>query len=507
MKKLEKALVFVFFFFLCPPFLSAQSPEPAAVHLTILHVNDVHGHILPYTDKTISEKIPVSGGAYLAKMVEQERAANPEGTLLLSAGDMFQGTPISNLFNGQSVIELMNYLHFDAMAVGNHEFDWGRDILDKMRSLADFPFVSSNIVDAQGKGLNGVKPYIFLTRKDVKIAVIGLTTQETANSTKPAYVSGLTFLDPVNLLPGIIKEVKEQGANLVLVLSHCGLDADKRLAEKVSGIDLIVGGHSHTAVTTPVKVHETLIVQAGSYGLYLGVLQLGFDPSTHRITTYTGADELKTVVAGPDTPLDERAAGIIARYNDQIKVEFAQVVGETSVDLVRKYNEESNIGNLVADAMREVTKADMAFQNGGGIRADLPAGKITLEDVFTLLPFDNSLVVMDLTGSQILQILKQNMTTDRKILQVSGIRVQYNPSAPTEAEQVKADFKEKPLDPEKAYRVVTNDFLAAGGDRFTGFQEGGNVVYDDTVRDAFVSYLKKHSPTCPKIENRITFVK
>lgn len=507
MKKPLRTSVLTFFFFLCSLLLFAYGQGYAAVHLTVLHVNDVHGHLLPYTDKTISETVPVSGAAYLAKMIENERAGNPDGTLLLSAGDMFQGTPLSNLFHGQPVIEIMNYLQFDAMAVGNHEFDWGTDVLRKLRSSANFPFVSSNVADTQGNSLEGVKPYVLLTRKDLKIAVIGLTTLDTPYSTKPSNVSDLTFADPVKILPGIIKEAKEQGARLVLVLSHMGLDADKSLAEKVSGIDVIVGGHSHTAVKDTVRVHETIIVQAGSYGIYLGVLQLDFDPSTGKITEHTEVNELKTVFAGPDNPFDAKAVGIIATYNDRIKAELEIVVGEASVDLVRQSKEESNIGNLIADAMLEVTKADVAFQNGGGIRADLSAGKISMEDVFTLLPFDNSLIVMDLTGSHILQILKENITSDKKILQVSGLSVRYDLNAPANAGLVEAGIAGKPIDPLKIYRVATNDFLAAGGDHFAVFTEGTNVVYDDTVRDAFVAYLRKHSPVSPKIENRITFAR
>jgi 2',3'-cyclic-nucleotide 2'-phosphodiesterase (5'-nucleotidase family) len=507
MKKLKEALVLVLLLSFCSPHLFAQDQAQQPIHLTVLHVNDLHGHILPYIDKSISEEIPVSGAAYLAKMIEAKRIVNPDGNLLLSAGDMFQGTPISNLFHGQSIMDIMNHLRFDAMAIGNHEFDWGREILDKLRSSASFPFLSSNIVDKQGGILAGAKPYTLLTRKNLKIAVIGITTPETAYGTKPANVSDLTFLDPVTILPGVIREVKSLGADLVLVLSHLGLDEDKSLARNVSGIDIIVGGHSHTAVIDPVKIDRTIIVQAGCYGLYLGVLQLDVDPSTRRIIDYTSANELKPVFAGPESPFDEKTASIVAAYNDQIKAEFARVVGETSVDLMRNPTEESNIGNLIADAMKEATKADVAFQNGGGIRADMAAGKITMEEVFTMLPFDNALVVMDLSGGQILQILEQNSTTDRKILQVSGLKVQYDLSAPDEAERVKASVDGKPIDPGKSYRVVTNDFLAAGGDRFSAFQQGANVVYDETVRDAFIAYLQKRSPVSPGIEDRIRFIK
>lgn len=507
MKKPVRSWILVLVIFICSPFSLARGEANAPVHLTILHLNDFHGHILPFTDKSISDKTPVGGASCLAQMIEQERGENPDGTLLFSAGDMFQGTPISNIFKGRPVIEIMNYLRFDALAIGNHEFDWGRDVLNDLRSSAEFPFISSNIFEAGGKGLEGVKPYIILTRKNIKIAVIGLTTTDTAYTTKPENVSDLRFEDPEKILPEIIREVRSRGAALVVVLSHMGLDTDKSLARSVSGIDVIVGGHSHTAVVDPVRVRGTIIVQAGCYGLYLGVLQLDFDPAKKAITGYTGKNELKTVFSGPGRPSDEKVARIVSGYNDRIKTEFERVVGESSVDLVRHSSEESNVGNLVADAMQERTQADVAFQNGGGLRADLPAGKITMEEVFTLLPFDNSLVVMDLTGSQILRILQQNSSSDGRMLQVSGLHVRYDSKAPVESEQIEATIGGKPLDLAKVYRVATNDFLAAGGDHFAVFKEGSNVAYDETVRDALIAYLKKHSPIGPGIENRISFVK
>ena len=153
--------------------------RPSEINLTILHVNDTHGHIIPYVDKSVDPGQPVGGAEYLAKMIERQRDANPDGTILLSAGDMFQGTPVSNLFHGKPVIEIMNYLHYDAMALGNHEFDWGQDVLHSMISSASFPVVSANIFERGGKNIRGVKPYVILKKKDVRIAVIGITTPET----------------------------------------------------------------------------------------------------------------------------------------------------------------------------------------------------------------------------------------------------------------------------------------------------------------------------------------
>jgi len=480
--------------------------ELSTVQITILHINDLHGHLLPYDDKSISETRPVGGSARIARMIEDERSRNPDGSVLLAAGDMFQGTPISNVFRGQSVIAVMNYLKFDAMAIGNHEFDWGLDILEQLAAAAAFPFLSTNIQDRQGRALPLIKPYVTLTRGSLKLAVIGVTTPDTAFITKPDYVSGLTFRGPSQILPELIREVRANGADLVVVLSHLGLDADRETAENVSGIDVIVGGHSHTAVTHPLRVKETIIVQAGAYGAYLGVLQVKIDPSTHKIVDYTRENELKTVFADPGDPVDENVARIVNRFDDQIRTEFARVVGETTVDLARSNHEESNVGDLVCDALREASGADIAFENGGGMRADIPKGRITLEQVYTLLPFDNVLVIMDLTGEQIRQILEQNANSEHAILQISGMTVQYDLTRPVGSRITDVRVANEALEPRKSYRVAANDFLAAGGDQYATFKDGKNIVYGGSLRDIFAAYLTKYSPVHPKLEKRIVFV-
>jgi 2',3'-cyclic-nucleotide 2'-phosphodiesterase (5'-nucleotidase family) len=485
----------------------ALAQGPAAVPITILHMNDLHGHITPYLDKSLSDTIPSSGAPYFAAIIQRERAANPDGTLLLAAGDMFQGTPLSDVFKGKPVIEVMNRLSFDAMTLGNHEFDWGREALSNLISQAAFPFLSCNIRDPQGQTLPGARPHVILSKNGLKVAVIGITTPETYYSTKPDNVTGLAFLDPAEVLPDIIKDVKARGADLVILLSHLGLDDDKIVAQKVSGIDVIVGGHSHTVMIDPLLVGSTIIVQAGYYGLYVGVLKLQVDKATHKITSFTRENELKQVTAGPDDPRDETIAKMVDNYAQMIEKEFSKVVGSTSVDLVRKPYEESNIGDLVCDAMKESAGVEVAFQNGGGIRADLPKGEITLDEMYTLLPFDNVLVLMTLSGAQIAQVLEKNGALETKILQVSGITVEYNLNKPLGSRVAKALVGGAPLDAGKDYRVVTNDFLAAGGDQFTTFKKGRNIVYGSSLRDAVIAYLRTHSPVSRQGDNRIVFVK
>ncbi len=193
-------------FFLVPliaALLCAALPASAAERLTVLHVNDFHGRVFPITDKPADRVRPMGGAAYLAAMIEAERTRNPQGVILLSAGDMFQGTPISDVFHGRPVLDMMNSLHFDAMTIGNHEFDWGRTALAGIIESASFPVLSANIVDRAGTYLPGVRPYIIVERKGIKIAVIGLTTPETPYATKAENVKGLSFLDPAGVLPGL----------------------------------------------------------------------------------------------------------------------------------------------------------------------------------------------------------------------------------------------------------------------------------------------------------------
>ncbi len=484
-----------------------SSPVPALqseINLTILHVNDTHGHIIPYLDKSVDPEQQVGGAEYLAKMIERERAANPDGTILLSAGDMFQGTPVSNLFHGKPVIEIMNYLRYDAMALGNHEFDWGQNVLQSIISSASFPVVSANIFERGGKSIRRLKPYVILKRKDVRIAVIGITTPDTYYTTKPGNLAGLTIAAPEKVLPAIIKRVRARGASIVVVLSHDGLDADRELARKVGGIDFIVGGHSHTAVRDPVIESGTVIVQAGCNGIYLGVLKITFDRNRKKILSYTRKDELRLVSPATGAEIDPEVARIVDKYEAEVKTEFSKVIGTAATDLTRDSSGESNLGDAVTDAMRGATGAQIAFQNGGGLRADIPKGPITLETVFTAVPFEDDLVSMDLTGEQIRELLERSVLSEN-MLQVSGIQIVYDLSKPEGEKVASVQVAGKPMEAGATYRVVTNDFLASGGNQFNVFKKGLNISSGPSQRDAVADYIRKNSPMDVQVRNRIIF--
>lgn len=495
-------------FFVLLVFLSGNcfASEKSAVSIKIIHLNDLHGHIQPAVYKTTSPPSTTGGAAYFGAMIIREKSVNPEGSILLSAGDMFQGTPISNVFRGKPVTEIMNYLGFEAMTLGNHEFDWGWPELQKIRRQARFPYLAANLVNKNGSFVPEIERFICLEKKGVKIAVIGIITPETAYSTNPKNVKDFRFQEPEKILPGIISEARNSGARLIIVLSHCGLDRDRAIAGRVTGIDVIVGGHSHTAITPPFIANRTIIVQAGSWGNYLGVLDLELDASSGRVLTYSH-DNLKPVTAGPESPFDTKIDSIVQKYSEKIKKEFSRVVGETKTDLLRSPDTESNLGNIICDAMRKEAAAQAAFYNSGGIRANIYKGKIRLEQAFETLPFDNLIVAMDLTGAQIMEILEHSAAREFGIIQVSGMKVKVNPGNPKGNRVGEALINNRKLDPERTYRVVTNEFLAAGGDRYVSFKQGKNIVYGDDVREIFVRYLEKNSPVSPRVEGRIIIVK
>ena len=282
------------------------------------------------------------------------------------------------------------------------------------------------------------------------------------------------------------------------------MDSDRQLARQVKGIDIIVGGHSHTAVRDPVIESGTVIVQAGSNGIYLGVLNVTFDPKKKKILTYTRKDELRLVSPATGAEIDPEVARIVDKYESQVKNEFSRVIGTAAADLTRDSTRESNLGDIVADAMRDATGAQIAFQNGGGIRADIPKGPITLETVFTTVPFDNDLVSMDLTGEQIRELLERSVLSEN-MLQVSGIQIVYDLSKPAGAKVASVEVAGKPMAALATYRVVTNDFLASGGNQFNIFKKGRNISSGPSQRDAVADYIRKNSPMNVQARNRIVF--
>jgi 2',3'-cyclic-nucleotide 2'-phosphodiesterase (5'-nucleotidase family) len=486
------------------------------VTLRLLHINDFHGFAEPHKPLKASE--PLGGMAYLAGEAARLRQGQP--TLLLAAGDMIQGNNWANLFQGKSSIELMNAMKFDAMVVGNHEFDYGQEVLKARLQEAGFPLLGANV-----QGLPGLKPYVLKDLQGLRVAVIGVTTPDTYTSTHPRNVTGLKFTSPETAVAECLKELQGK-ADLVVVLSHLGYSEDRALAQKIPGIGVIVGGHTHTRLEAPALVNRTVIVQAWEHGKALGVLDLEVEDG--KIVKYAGRqEEIKPRPGRADKAIE----AIVRKYSQEVDARLDQTVGETKTDLngenVRL--RETNLGNLVTDVMREVTEAEAAIINGGTIRTSIRRGPVKAKDIYAALPFDNYLVALRLSGAQVREALEHGVSCPEekagRFPQVSGLSFTYNPKAAAGARVREVTINGRPLESGKEYVVATHDFLAAGGDGYRSFGEGlkcgegyreqggaltsKNLAYCHPgvwLRDLVIEYLKNKKTIAPQTEGRIKAV-
>jgi len=484
-----------------------------AASLRILHINDFHGFAQP--DTPLGTQQEQGGAAYLATRIKELRRERP--TLLLAAGDMIQGNNLANLFQGKSMVVLMNALGLDAMVVGNHEFDFGQEVLRERIKEARFPVLGANV-----EGLPGLKPYVINKVGRLRVAVIGVVTPETATATHPRNVVGLKFEAPEAAVRRCLPRVKP-GADLVVVLSHLGYAADRELAAQVPDIDVIVGGHSHTRLTEPVRVGNTIIVQAWEHGKVLGVLDVTVEKG--KITRIQGRLEDISPAVGREDPA---VARLVAVYSREVDKKLEKVMGQAAVELdgqnVRR--QETNLGNLVADIIRQTAGADAALINGGSLRTSIPAGPIRVKEIYNVLPFDNYIAAVRLTGAQLRAALEHGLSGLEegagRFPQVSGIAFTFDPGAPPGSRVREVTVGGQPLVPEKEYTVATNDFLVAGGDGYVAFKdalgaEGGyqttggmlnspRLSYNDPgrwLRDVVGEYIQTQGTVAPRVEGRI----
>jgi len=475
----------------------AFAEEPAK--LTIVHVNDVHGRI--------SED---DGGLSFPKFktfVDQLREEN-ENFLLLNAGDALHGTLNVNITNGEAMISLMNILKFDAMTPGNHDFNYGYQRLLELKEMAEFPILGSNIIKDED-GTSDFEPYIIKEFNGFKVGIFGLTTEETKYKSHPKNTAGITFANPVEVAEKMVNELKEKGVDVIIALVHLGIEGtaettSKEVAEKVKGIDLIIDGHSHEELNE--KIGDTLLVQAGSYMEKIGVVTLEIQDGKviNKDAALYSKDELAELEE------DEEVVEALAEIEENSKKLRETVVGVTKVDLdgerAHVRTGETNLGNLITDAMRKSTGADIAFTNGGGIRASIPAGEIKLGDVLTAFPFTNTLAVIEVTGEEIKAALEHGVDLYPEqaghFPHVSGMTYKFDPNKPVGERIVEVLVNGEPLVMDKKYTLVTNDFVADGGDGYTMFKkpfigEGG------LLSDVLVEYLKEVKEVEPKVEGRI----
>jgi 5'-nucleotidase/UDP-sugar diphosphatase len=479
-------------------------PPAATATIILLHTNDFHGAIEPEVSSSGEKEF--GGLVNLVSLIDQLRAEDPEHTLLLDAGDSFQGTFLSNSTYGQVVMAAMNVADYDAWTLGNHEFDWGQDVVRARIAEAEFPALAANVLDAKtGEVWAAVQPYTIVNVGQARVAILGLSYPDTPGISRPQNVAGLEFEGAVETVRRYLPELEAQ-ADLIVVLSHAGYDNDVALARTVDGIDVIVGGHSHKFIEQPIVVNDTIIVQAGAKGQVLGRLELTLDLATGEVIDYVRRDVLRDV-SNEVSEVNPRVKALVDAALVEAAETIEQPVGETVRALKRGYAGEFALGNLVVDAMLasdlDGQANDIATHNNGGIRADLPKGPINYGQIYAVLPFDNQLMAMDLTGEQVLQILEHSVADEAGNLQVAGLSFRFSMANPKGQRVLDVIVGGEPLELERVYRMVTIDSLASGGDGYDTFTQGTNLAYGDPAVWVLAEYIRAHSPVDPQVEGRI----
>jgi 2',3'-cyclic-nucleotide 2'-phosphodiesterase (5'-nucleotidase family) len=438
---------------------------------------------------------------------------SPKGYLLVDSGDFLTGTPEVDLTGGDAAVECMNAIGVQACAVGNHDFDQGRDNLARLAKLAKFPLLSANLSEtATASPPAFVQPFVIRDAGGIKVAVIGLVTSKMEQLTFPENIRGLSFEREEDALRRAVREARLQGAKVVIVAAHVGLEppgaedreGEKFLADRVAGIQLILGGHSHSGLEEP--YHDprsgTLIVHNRSELRTVTRTTLRVWKKTGRIFSWS----YKLIPLSPGRQgEDPEMKARVEAYRARIAPEMDAPIGNTVMTLDRS-GPETLLGNWQTDILRWWTKADLAFQNIGGIRADLPEGLITPRRIYAMSPFQNTVVTMELTGAQVRSLLEHSVAGAPGLLQVSGLRVVYDRSKPAGSRAVEITVSGQPLDDRRTYRAATNNFLAEGGDGFRAFLEGSRVIDRGVLlRELYAQFVRRYSPVSAKLDGRISF--
>lgn len=458
--------------------------------IRILTYNDLHGNV----ESTTKE----AGIGNLAGIIDLYRTINPN-TIAVTAGDNYQGTAISNILYGAPINDFMKLSNVEFSAIGNHEFDWGKEKISEWAKKGDFSFLAANIYDTMtGNPVTWAKPYAIKEVNGVKIAFIGFATPETAFKTKPSNVAGIEFKDPSEIAPLFIAKAKEEGADVVIALTHLGSSQDStgtitgeaaKLAKNVSGFDLIISGHTHLQVKG--RVNGTPIIQSGKNGRDLGVISF----------TMRGSEilniEMELLPIGSmnnTTKSNTTVTQMVADYKELVGTELDVVIGQSRKEYPHdRFTNVSELGEWVAEVMRQAGKAQIGITNGGGIRIPIEKGNITVGTMYSLMPFDNTVVTLEMKGSHIKNLFEHGLE-NKEVgwIQYSGVNVFYNPGKPYGQKVNSIQLMDGSLlMMDEYYSVATNDFMVENGDNYD-FTKAINVNNTNIpIRDVLIDNIKE----------------
>jgi len=481
--------------------------------LTILHTNDHHGRFW----KNRNGEYGMAARKTLIDQIRADVAADGGNVLLLSGGDINTGVPESDLLDAEPDFKGMTALAYDAMAIGNHEFDNSPEVLKQQQEWSSFPFLSANIIDTKS-GKPAFQPYEIFNIDGLKVAVIGFTTEDTVKIGNPEYTKGLDFQSPSEVAASLMPELHKK-ADFIVAATHMGhyqngayggnAPGDVTLARNVDGFDVIVGGHSQVPLPQPDMQNGALILQAHEWGKYVGrldmtildgeILKYSYRLIPVNLKNKSKDAEGKSVYTLREAEIIEDAGmlAMLQPYKDlgaeSLNTVIGSCTGKFIGDRSQVRSNETNLGNLIALAQQEKANADLAIMNSGGIRADLECGDITYKHVLTVQPFANILTYVDLSGSELMDYLKVAAGKEAgsgAFAQSSGVSLMYNNGNISQV-----TINGKAIASGATYRLAINSFMASGGDGYPKVSDHKNFVNTGFVdADLLVEYIQNNSP-------------
>ncbi|MFE0018999.1 5'-nucleotidase C-terminal domain-containing protein [Mesorhizobium sp. NPDC059054] len=504
--------------------------------LNILHINDWHSRIESNNkyESTCSAEEEIKGECFggaarlVTAIAAERKKLEGQNVLLLNGGDNFQGSLFYTTYKGKTEAEFLNQMKFDAMTVGNHEFDDGEDALAPFLDVIKFPVLSANVkASAAAKVGDRIKPSVVIELGGQKIGIVGAVTNDTPELATPG--PNITIEDDIKTITAEVEKLKGQGVNKIIALTHVGYPRDKEMIAKIPGVDVVVGGHSHSLLSNtdpkaegpyPTMVdnpdgYKVPVTQAASYSKLLGEFKVVFDDNG-----------VVKEASGNPIPLDKSVTPdpqVLARIKElgaPIEELKAKQVGETTaaVDGSREScrTRECTMGNLVSDAVLDRVKdqgVQIAFTNGGGLRASIDQGKVSMGEVLTVLPFQNTIATFQLSGADVKAALENGASQleegGGRFAQVAGLKYSFDRTAPAQSRIRSVEVMENgnwvPLDPNKDYLVAANNYTRQGGDGYKVFADKGKNAYDygPGLEQTVADYLGAHNPYSPKLDGRI----
>lgn len=466
--------------------------------IDVISFNDFHGSVI--------ESGTSVGAAKLAGYINSHKnnISDVYNFIPVSGGDMYQGTAISNLKVGAPVSDMLREIGLEVSAVGNHEFDWDRANIAKWANEGGFTFLSANMVyKANGELVEFADPYKIVERNGVKVGFIGIATPATATQTLPANVEDIEFLDPIETVDKWAPKLRAEGADVIIALTHCPVTQEKdgkitgeaaEIAANAKDVDAVIGAHNHAFVNG--KVNNRPVVQAGNNGKGVSTISFTFD-GNKKLVDLT-SETIKFASIQDLLPVDETVDKLIKSQEESLKDILKEKV--TYIDEALDHTSKSftKLGTIISETMRKVTNSEIALTNGGGIRRGLEKGDVTVGDMYELMPFDNTLVTMDLKGCDIVKAIEHGIAPQGFGWgQFSGVKVWYDEETNKITSIRLTDGT--PLDMNKYYKVVVNDYMSTGGSNYD-FTAGKNVNETNIVmRDAISKYWKENG--MPSVED------